>query len=608
MFSVNIIKSKRKLEECICLFCAFVSSVAISFVLSDGTLRISNSVISLVLFAGCYIVIKYAVFECKNVSWKFGGVAGSLFSILWVLGDNMFSYDYSMILSWVTWVKILFIAPFFCSLCRIIEDKLCGIINKRKEISEISLSKKTFLLYWFLIILCWLPIWLAAFPGIYAYDATAQTAEFYANIGLSGHHPIAHTSVLWGLIMLGEKVFGTYESGMALYSIVQMVVMSAIFGYVIYKLKQWGISRVVYIVCLLMYMLLPIHGILAISATKDVFFTGFFTLVVVFLFDFGKDMKRFMSSPLKLISFGLSVFAMAIFRNNGMYAFVFCIPFLIWIGKKYWKQILAVCAGCFLAYICYMGPISSALGVTSGDFREALSIPIQQLSRAMSYNSDELTEEEKQKIEELIPDYMNYTPRISDSTKGTFQTEMMKEDVPGFLKLWIQVGIKCPVTYIDAFLSNSIGFWYPDMQYPDPGAFHAYIEYENTPYDFHTGGEYDISPSYLLIEKQSKLPVLDKILHYWAYKLIHQKIPAISMLFNIGMYAWVLMGTVLLCIIQKKWKFMPVCMLLTGLWLTCLLSPVVWLRYGYPLITGIPVLLAVCLQPFHNRNLGKESR
>ena len=68
---------------------------------------------------------------------------------------------------------------------------------------------------------------------------------------------------------------------------------------------------------------------------------------------------------------------------------------------------------------------------------------------------------------ELIPDYMNYTPRISDSTKGTFQTEKMKEDVIGFIKLWISVGIKAPITYIDAFMSNSIGFWYPDMQYPD---------------------------------------------------------------------------------------------------------------------------------------------
>ena len=83
---------------------------------------------------------------------------------------------------------------------------------------------------------------------------------------------------------------------------------------------------------------------------------------------------------------------------------------------------------------------------------------------------------------QLIPDYKSYSSRISVSTKGTFNTEEMEKNKIGFLKLWLSVGLKCPVTYVDAFLSNNIGFWYTDMMYPDPSAFHAYIEWENTPY------------------------------------------------------------------------------------------------------------------------------
>ena len=145
-------------------------------------------------------------------------------------------------------------------------------------------------------------------------------------------------------------------------------------------------------------------------------------------------------------------------------------------------------------------------------------------------------------------------------------------------------------------MSNSIGFWYPDMQYPDSGAFHAYIEYENTPYDFHTGGEYVMDDSFLLIERDSKLPALDRALHNWVYDVSHQRIPVISMLFSVGMYAWILLITVILCICRKQWEMLPACMFLVGLWLTLLLSPVVVYRYGYALGICIPVMLAVCLK------------
>lgn len=468
--------------------------------------------------------------------------------------------------------------------------------ENRTEKSLLKNDKVGFIITFVLILISWIPVFLATFPGIYAYDAVTQTAEFYADAGLSGHHPIAHTALLWGLISLGRNLFGSYGAGMALYSIVQMIIMASIFAYVIYMLKKWNCPKVIRGCALLFYMFVPVHSVLAVSATKDVLFSGFFTLVVIFLIDFGRDVDGFIKAPFKWIRFILAVFAMAAFRNNGIYAFFVCIPFIIWTARKYWKRAVVLCLCCILIYGVYSGPVNTMLGVEPGNFREALSVPIQQLSRAMLYNSDELTAEEKQKIEELIPDYMNYTPRISDSTKGTFQTEKMKEDVIGFIKLWISVGIKAPITYIDAFMSNSIGFWYPDMQYPDSGAFHAYIEYENTPYDFHTGGEYAMDDSFLLIERDSKLPALDRALHNWVYDVSHQRIPVISMLFSVGMYAWILIITVVLCICRKQWKMLPVCMFLVGLWLTLLLSPVVVYRYGYALGICLPIMLTLCLK------------
>ena len=42
--------------------------------------------------------------------------------------------------------------------------------------------------------------------------------------------------------------------------------------------------------------------------------------------------------------------------------------------------------------------------------------------------------------------------------------------------------------------------------------------------------------SFLLIERDSKLPALDRDLHNWVYDVSHQQIPVVSMLFSVGMY------------------------------------------------------------------------
>ena len=289
---------------------------------------------------------------------------------------------------------------------------------------------------------------------------------------------------------------------------------------------------------------------------------------------------------------------MCAFRNNGIYAFYICVPFFIWQGRKYWKRMTIISLICIGLYIGYSGPFSKILGVVPGSVAEALSVPMQQLSRAINYNKDELTDWEKGQIEYYIPGYVNYISRTADPVKSSFSVENFEGNVGGFVKLWLNVGIKCPLTYIDSFLTNSIGFWYPDMQYPDTAAWHPYLEYENIPYDFHIGKEYEAADNWLLIERSSKSPNLDRVLHKWAYEATHQKYPVISAIFNPGVYVWMMIFILLLVISKRKWNQLPAMMLITGFWMTLLLSPVVLVRYAYPIMVAMPILLKICMDCF----------
>ena len=204
--------------------CSFLSVLAVNHIFLDTSLRMSNSIFSVVLFLWCCFTFNYAISKCEKATWTFACIFGILFSSAWVFGDNLAAYDYSRILSWTTWGKIFCISPLFIALSRMLEEGLIRISEKAQEKKccwkTVWSTRRVFILAWMLIMVCWIPVWLAAFPGIYAYDAVTQTAEFYLNTGLSGHHPIAHTAFLWGSFSLGKMLFGTYEAGMAVYAFI----------------------------------------------------------------------------------------------------------------------------------------------------------------------------------------------------------------------------------------------------------------------------------------------------------------------------------------------------------------------------------------------------
>lgn len=108
-----------------------------------------------------------------------------------------------------------------------------------------------FAFYTAVILLCWLPVFLAYYPAVFAYDAEGQLYQVMAH-DYSTHHPLIHTLFLGAFFKLGEKLPGTYSSGMALHSIVQMFLMAMILGYVLTVLYRERTSWVMRILLLLL--------------------------------------------------------------------------------------------------------------------------------------------------------------------------------------------------------------------------------------------------------------------------------------------------------------------------------------------------------------------
>lgn len=68
-----------------------------------------------------------------------------------------------------------------------------------KKIKKEGQYKNKFLLYFFVILVGWLPVFLAFFPGIFSYDGPSQV---YDNIKNIMKHPILHTMMIRFFLLL----------------------------------------------------------------------------------------------------------------------------------------------------------------------------------------------------------------------------------------------------------------------------------------------------------------------------------------------------------------------------------------------------------------------
>ena len=186
------------------------------------------------------------------------------------------------------YLYILFLLPFFVSCIGLLLYYLPEIF---KWIQEYPITKeyekyftgsvKYFLIVWAILFVCWLPGFIATFPGIYAYDSVYQTKGLITEGNLNNHHPILHSIIYCVCLVFGKEFIGSYESGMSIYVIFQMLLLSmcmALVSKFFAKQKYPILFQVMFIIWNGIY---PVNHLMAYAGTKDTLFSTFFLLWVL---------------------------------------------------------------------------------------------------------------------------------------------------------------------------------------------------------------------------------------------------------------------------------------------------------------------------------------
>jgi CHASE2 domain-containing sensor protein len=83
----------------------------------------------------------------------------------------------------------------------------------------------------------------------------------------------------------------------------------------------------------------------------------------------------------------------------------------------------------------------------------------------------------------------------------------------------------------------------------------------------------------------------------------YNKIPILNVLLNAGVYFFLLIFLLGFVIARKTWNLLLPLLLLVGLLVTIVLSPVILFRYTFPWISCTPILVAMLLdRGVHNKS------
>lgn len=594
-------KWKNNLIVCILAFLGSIGMQGIMAMPASENILYSNSMFSFFAFIAFAFILGKVLpgykSECKR-----NRVMAIVFSLLLSaslhFGARMESVENVRVTDIGLWFTIVAFAVCFAPIVNSLWDV---VIKCSKNVIDKSDTKNfEFVQVWFIIFLMWVPTFLALYPGAFVYDAQDEYIEVISR-AFTMHHPLLHVLALGGIVHLAEYLGFTANAGIATYVMIQMLLMSAVFAYSIICLRNWGVKKLYCVIAMVIYGLFPVFPMYAVCTAKDGLFTTAFFLIVILLIQFIKDMDAFYNTK-NMVLFVIASTLMMLLRNNGMYAYVVAIPFIWIICRKQSKKLYKLLILMLLSVVLFFGSnfiLKTVTHATDNEHQEMLTVPIQQLARTYTYSKDVFTEEDIECLYEVLPEeyLITYRTRVSDVLKSGFNNTAYEKNPGKYRSLWLRIGLKKPLIYVNAWLGTSYGYWYPDainnvyggnqmftFQYGDS----SYFGFETEP------------PG----TRDSKFPILERFYESLSLKLFQQKVPVISMLFSPGFIFWIFAFAFFALIrlsgvsvkntedgiaINSDYKRLLPLIPVLLLWLTVLLGPTTLVRYVLILWFIIPV-------------------
>ena len=521
----------------------------------------------------------------------FTGLFSFFFSAFLVVGAQLkrFGMTYSgykgkLVILLMAVLLGCFCFPFFYYL-------FSATVTSVKERPVVHLKRK-FFIAWLFIFACYFVMFLAYYPAIMAYDFHRQSQEAVRGFAFFyPYQPLVHTWLYWLFFKIGG-LFGSLETGMAFYSIFQMLVLSSVCSYAAVMTYRLSKRKLLFFLSLAFFGVFPFFCVMAVEATKDVLFTALFLLFILLFI----EMVLFKKAD----SIGINICwiavgtLMVLFRNNAIYGLIPFLAVYVILSKGKRLKVLGLAVVLLAVSLGMKALMPHIIGTKiKAPEIEKYSVIIQSMGRVGYYHANELDAETYELINGVIPDeyWKYYNPPISDSIKGWVPyNDLWDGNMKDVLAAWIKVGLKYPNEYIDSFLLTNAGYLFLDDET------WANMLGEGTETRYGAIFTYNSSTSDVIpdgISHESKLPGVESAVEEVVSANAFLHWPLISVIFRPAFYSWGLFMGLLLFIRRKALSETMVVLFPFLYYATLLLGPCVSWRYIFPIAAFFPIPVAL---------------
>lgn len=422
-------------------------------------------------------------------------------------------------------------------------------------------------------------LYAALYPGFGSSDSASQMRQIFSGV-YSNHHPYYHTQMIRFFLSLSQDI----NTGIGLYNLFSAALLSFSFAYVVYTAYQYTGNRFWSVLILLWYTLIPFHILYSVTMWKDIPFAAAMTIFMTSVFRRQKQIGKYRWGNL-VICF-VSAVGVCLLRSNGFLAMAASWVVLMLLFRAKDRQLLAAITialcGCFILKY----PVLKAANVVQPDPVESLSIPLQQVSRAIT-DGVELTQEQRWLLNQVtdvdrIPS--EYAMWTSDFEKNLVRErdnqDFFVEHKMEYLKLYLQLGLKYPLSYLNGWIEETKGYWNDGYEY------WRWVHPNN---DFFLKGKYGITRT---VRSQTAVKVITQMVAL-------MDTPVLKPFLCIGLYSWMLLFCMYAAFVRRdrvSWFTAVLPVMVVG---TLLVATPVFaeFRYAYGIIASIPMVITACFCP-----------
>lgn len=456
-----------------------------------------------------------------------------------------------------------------------------------------------------------LPYMIVSYPGIFtgdtadiilqAFNVPGGTDEsvrlLSKHVMLNQHHPVPYTLLVHYCILFGVNLFHSANIGLAIVSVLQALTIFAAIAYLVQTIVAENASDLHIFLTMLFFVLFPRFQSCLFVLTKDFLYAPAFLFSLILLW---KILMRRQLTHFTPYAYILCLICMLVLRNETIYVCLIQFAILFFAFTKHRKLWIGALISLIFVNTLLSKVIYPMYYISPTTYNEALSIPIQQTARYLRDYPTDATPEELDEINSIwsaqkLVEY--YTPTVSDGAKNTFKFWQPETSPLPYFKAWGTMFVKHPDAYIQATLNNYYDYYYPGKTLA-----------VNCSYEHASGGfEY--------VNARCEENGIEGVHLYWPDAFIDARfalesiretllsLPFLSMLLSIGFYSWVLLALMFYYIYRKDCVIIQLLIPLVLVLMVCMAGPGNGnTRYYYPIMVGIPLVLALSLLPSHTTN------